>query len=81
MQRLVTGNSDFAADGSEVSGWCPPHWLSARKDPGRPPGRASERDSRKHATNHRLASGFCLVEKCPPDNFLFITLSLSRGVA
>ncbi len=36
-RRLVTGNSDFVADGGEVPGWCPAPWLSARKDPCRPP--------------------------------------------
>jgi len=30
---LVTGNSDFLADRSEVSGHCPPHTISAREDP------------------------------------------------
>jgi Phage Terminase len=54
---LVTGNSDFAADGGEISGWCPPHWCKPRKDPCRPPGWASERDRER---NCRAFGGLCV---------------------
>ena len=52
--RVVTargGNSNFAADGSEIPGLCPPHTISAREDPSTSRRSDHSRESRDHTKN------------------------------
>jgi hypothetical protein len=65
LPPLVTGNSDFAAVGSELPGHGPPRTSYHQ---GGPPN-CLTRDSRDHTRDTSDIRLICLLEKCLPDIF------------